>query len=175
VPASGDDALNTFKRNRDDGKLKFVDAEVDGQSGVTGLTEAYETTVAPDGRNVYVVNGEDALATFKRNRDSGKLRFVNAKFDRPELPLGEPYDVVASRDGKNVYVAFYNSSTNSGVDTFKRKGRTGRLRFVNAKRDGIGGVDDVEGIWRLDISRDDRNIYVAAYSESSVGIFKRHR
>jgi 6-phosphogluconolactonase (cycloisomerase 2 family) len=176
VAGTDDNAIATFKRNRHNGRLKFINAKVDGQGGVEGLDQTYETTVSPNGRNVYVTAyGSDSVATFKRNRRNGRLQFLNAKFDGANLPLGDPYDVVASRDGKNVYVAFYNNGTNSGVDTFKRNRHNGKLQFVNAKRDGVGNVDHVAGIWRLAITSDDRSIYVAAFDEPSVGIFKRHR
>ena len=66
-------------------------------------------------------------------------------------------------------MAVYNNGTNSGVDTFKRNRHNGKLQFVNAKRDGVGNVDHVAGIWRLAITSDDRSIYVAAFDEPSVG------
>ena len=176
VAGTDDNAIATFKRNRHNGRLRFINAKVDGQGGVEGLDQAYETTVSPNGRNVYVTAyGSDSVATFKRNRHNGRLQFLNAKFDGANLPLGDPYDVAASRDGKNVYVAVYNNGTNSGVDTFKHNRHNGKLQFVNAKRDGVGNVDHVAGIWRLAITSDDRSIYVAAFDEPSVGIFKRHR
>jgi 6-phosphogluconolactonase (cycloisomerase 2 family) len=175
VTADADNAITTFKRNRRNGKLSFVNAKVDGQGGVDGLIGAWQPTVSGDGRNVYVATeGEGALATFKRNRHSGKLRFVNAKFDSPTVPLVQPYDVVVSRDGRNAYVAVYNAGPESKLDTFKRNRRTGKLAFVNAKVDGQGGVE-AGGIWRVAISADDRSLYTADFDDSSVGIFKRHR
>lgn len=179
VTGSSDNAVATFARNRRTGKLKFVNAKFDGQGGVTGLQEAYEPVVSPDNRNVYVTAGGNptaAIATFKRNRDTGKLKFVNAKLDNPpDLPLNDAYDVVVSRDNRDVYVAFYDNGTNSGLDTFKRNRDTGKLTFVNAKRDEMGGITGVTGLWRVAISPDDKHLYTANYDGDSVGIFKRAR
>jgi 6-phosphogluconolactonase (cycloisomerase 2 family) len=179
VTGEGSSALATFKRNRHNGKLSFVNAKVDGVGGVEGLQEAYEPVVSGDGKNVYVTasaNVTSAITTFKRNRHTGKLKFVNAKFDgQGGVPLLNAYDVVASRDGRKVYVAFYNGGTNSGLDTFKRNRHNGKLRFVNTKRDDMGGLTGIAGLWRVAISSDDKSLYTADYSDSSVGIFKRHR
>jgi 6-phosphogluconolactonase (cycloisomerase 2 family) len=177
VPGYGSDSLATFKRNSRSGKLRFLNAKFDGTGGVDGLDAAYEVTVSSDDRNVYVAgSGENAIATFKRNSRSGKLRFINAKFDGVGgvSNLVDPYDLVVSDDGHNLYVSAYQNGTGSALDTFKRDRSSGKVKFLDAQVDGAGGVDEVAGIWRVAISPDDRNLYVAAYDEPSVGTFKRH-
>ncbi len=175
VTGNDDDALATFRRDRR-GRLHFVNAKFDSQGGVDGLGGAYEPIVSGDDKNVYVAaQDDDAVATFKRNRRNGKLRFVNAKFSSTTLPLIDPDDIVVSSDGRNVYVAAYRAGTNSALVTFRRNRRSGKLKFVNAKEDDVGGISGISGLWRVAISADDRNLYTADYDDSSIGIFKRHR
>jgi 6-phosphogluconolactonase (cycloisomerase 2 family) len=179
VTGLNSNSIATFRRDRR-GKLHFLNAKIDGHGGVHGLAGAYEPIVSGDRKNVYVTgtgtsSDEGSVATFKRNRRTGKLKFVNAKFAGASHPLEQAFDVVVSHDGRNVYVAAYRSATNSALNTFKRNRRSGKLKFVNAKIDDQGGLNGVSGLWRVAISSDDRSLYTADYADSSVGIFKRHR
>jgi 6-phosphogluconolactonase (cycloisomerase 2 family) len=173
VYATGEDdnAVATFKRNKQNGKLTFVEELIDGQNGVDGIGSADGVAVSRDGDNVYVVSdGDSAIATFKR-KQNGKLDFVNAKFDDQGgvNGLSQAYDLAVSRDGRNVYVA---GCSDNAIATFKRKDN-GKLSFVNAKVDGQGGVDGMACGWRVTMPRDDKNVYVAAYDDSAVATFKR--
>jgi 6-phosphogluconolactonase (cycloisomerase 2 family) len=175
VAGTDDDALVTFKRDRR-GRLHFVNAKFDDQGGVDGLGGAYEPIVSSDGKNVYVAAQDDGgVATFKRSRRNGKLRFVNAKLSSTGLSLVHADDIVVSSDGRNVYVAAYRGGINSALVTFRRSLRSGKLRFVNAIADEVGGISGISGLWRVAISADDRNLYTANYDDSSIGIFRRHR
>jgi 6-phosphogluconolactonase (cycloisomerase 2 family) len=166
--SQGAGAITTFKRKQD-GKLRQVDSEVDGRHGVTGMAGAYEPVVSGDGRSVYVPTTDaDTIVTFKRNKRTGKLNFVNHR------PVAESYDAVVSGDGKNVYAAAYNGSGASSLDVFKRDRSNGKLTFKTSLVDGVDGVE-VNGVWRVAISPDDSNVYTADYSASSVGVFKRSK
>jgi len=170
----GDNAIATFKRNRRNGKLRFVRAQVDGTGGIHDMQSPDQVSLSPNGRNAYVAtDGSSSLLTFRRD-GHGKLHFVNGKVDDQGGVDGleESYSVVVSADGRSVYGAGY---AESGLATFKRSRRSGKLRFVNAKFDGVDGVTDAGGMWRLALSPDDRNVYAAAYDDSAVVTFKRHR
>jgi len=168
VVSDGEGAITTFKRKKN-GTLKQVDSDVDGHHGVTGMAGAYEPVVSGDGRSVYVpTDDDDTIVTFKRDRHTGKLDFVNHR------PVAESYDAVVSGDGKNVYAAAYNGNGASSLDVFKRDRSNGKLTFKTSLVDGVDGVE-VNGLWRVAISPDDRNLYTADYSASSVGVFKRSK
>ena len=170
-----DNAVVTFKRNHKTGSLKLVNSKVDGTAGVSGLGGAYEPTVSGDGRNVYVSGSQaNAIATFKRDKHSGKLTFVDAKVDSAGEPIPDPLDEVVSADGKNVYVAGYDQGNSSGLVTFKRDPETGKLTWKGILRDGVGGVT-VDGLWRVAISPDDRSIYTADYDAGGLSLFKRSK
>jgi 6-phosphogluconolactonase (cycloisomerase 2 family) len=170
VPGSDQSTLLTYERNPNNGRLKFVNGKVDGVANVDGIQGLYGIGVSRDGANVYATgNSESAVATFKRNRTSGKLRFVEALFDDegPIESMADPYDVLASRDGKNVYVAGYDEDS---VTIFRRKA-DGTLRFLQARNDTVDSSPS--GPYRMDLSRDDRHLYTADYSDDAVAVLKR--
>jgi 6-phosphogluconolactonase (cycloisomerase 2 family) len=173
VTGYGDNAVATFRRNRDTGKLKFVNAKVDGQGGVDGLAGAFEVSASPDGKSVYVsAEVDDAVATFKRNRDTGNLKFVNAKFDgQGGALLDNASGLQVSPDNRNVYVS---AADDSAVDTFKRNRDTGKLKFVNAKVDGQGGVSGISTTFDLTLPPDGHNLYASGNADNAVASFKRN-
>lgn len=170
VVSTEDSALAKFKRNRRTGKLRFVSERRDDEGGVDGLQGAFAVAISPDGDSVYVAStGDNALATFRRGRH-GRLRFVNAKFDgRGGAMLESPGDVQVSPDGRNVYVS---AQYEDAVDTFRRDRESGRLKFVNAKVDGQGGVDGMNTATGVTVSPDGRNVYLDSF-EGAVAEFKR--
>ena len=172
VASAIDDAIVTFRRNRDTGKLRFVNAKFDGQGGVDGLAGAFEVAPSPDGESVYVASENDnAVATFKRSRD-GHLKFVNAKFDgQGGAMLEYATGLQVSPDNRNVYVS---AAHDNAVDTFKRNRDTGKLKFVNAKVDGQGGVDGIASTFDLTVPPGGRNVYVSGNADSAVATFKRN-
>jgi 6-phosphogluconolactonase (cycloisomerase 2 family) len=169
VAAFGGDSVVMFSRNENNGRLQFVGKRVDGVNGVDGIAGAQGIVVSPDGHHVYVTSDDNAIATFRR-KSNGKLDFINAKFDGTNGidGLGSAWGVVVSPDGDNVYVA---SDSDDAVVSFKRRGN-GRLSFLNAKFDNVGDTQLLDGVVAVDISRDGRHVYVAAYGDSAVTVFK---
>ena len=177
VYATGDssDAVVTFKRNRDTGKLRYVNTKVDGQGGVEGLDGANGLAMSPDARNLYVTGAIDnSIVTFRRKPKTGKLRFVNAKFDGQGGVDGinSAEGVAVSPGSKIVYVTGYGDNA---VATFKRRPKTGKLRFVNALFDGQGGVDGLGGAFEVATSPDFNSVYVASENDNAVSTFARGR
>lgn len=173
VPASGTSAVAVLKRNRKTGRLKQIDYEKDGVNGVDGIGNTYSLAVSPDGRNVYATGViENSVATFKRNRKSGRLKYVNVKRQSVGGVEGMqlPYGVLVSHDGKDVYVAAYGSQS---VTRFKRDKRTGKLRFKQARTPT--GSYFYNGPWKLAASPKTRELYVAGYVGDTVVTLKRFR
>ena len=82
------------------------------------------------------------------------------------------FDLTVSPDSRNVYASGFDDNA---VATFKRSLDTGKLTFVNAKVDGIGGVTGLKGAYLMSSSSDGRNVYVTGNNNSSVVAFRRHR
>jgi DNA-binding beta-propeller fold protein YncE len=91
-----------------------------------------------------------------------------------------PEEVVVSPDGRNMYVAAYGSHA---VAVFARDRRTGLLRQLRRRRgcvrQGRGrGCAPGRGLGNpsaIAISRDGRNVYVAAAGSDGVSVFARNR
>src|SRR5207247_11064412 len=78
--------------------------------------------------------------------------------------------VAVSPDGQNVYTA---GDGDSAVGVFRRDPMTGRVTFVEAKRDGVDGVDGLLGAYGVTVSPDGNSVYVAGAGEDAVAAFQR--
>jgi 6-phosphogluconolactonase (cycloisomerase 2 family) len=170
--SNADDAVVRFGRNLTSGALTFVEAIVDGTSGVAGIAAANAITMSPDGAHVYVASGAGAVAAFARNETTGALTFVEAKVNGQGgvsgLAVGQ--DVVVSPDGAHVYAI---GSTPGAVVTFSRNPSSGALAFVEKDEDGVGGVDGIGSATALVVSPDGAHVYVTGDADDSVAVFAR--
>jgi 6-phosphogluconolactonase (cycloisomerase 2 family) len=100
------------------------------------------------------------------------LAFVEAQVDGVAGVdgLGGAYSVAISPDGTHVYAAGYDDHS---IAVFSRDPATGGLSFVEAQRDGVGGVEGLGGPVALALSADGKHLYVASYMDSSVAVFSR--
>jgi 6-phosphogluconolactonase (cycloisomerase 2 family) len=152
--SASDDALVVFARNRATGLVSFVQANRDGVGGADGLRVATSVAMAGDGRHLYVAGrGDDALAAFARDPDSGEVDFlqlVRGSEGGPLRPedLASPRSVAVSPDGRHVYAGGTN-----GVTLFSRDVHSGLLNFVAAVPGKI-----VQG---LAVSLDGAHVYAA--------------
>jgi 6-phosphogluconolactonase (cycloisomerase 2 family) len=171
--ASGTGAVAVFSRNATNGSLTFVEAKVNGQGGVTGMTVAQDVVVSPDGAHVYALgHTPGAVLTFARNPSTGALTFVEKDEDGADGVdgIGGASAVVVSPDGAHVYVA---GETDDGVAVFARDAGTGALTFVEAERDGVGGVDGIDAPLALAISADGAHVYAGGSSDDGLAVFSR--
>ena len=168
VTAGTGDSLGAFTRNPTTGALSLVEIEKDGLNGVDGLDGAIGVTISPDGQNLYVAAAvDDALTAFTRNPNNGALGFFEVKKDGVGGVDGlhNARGVSISPDGKNVYVA---SQTDDALAVFTRNPSTGALSFVEAEKDGVGGVDGLNGAHGVAVSPDGRHVYVASIGDALV-------
>ena len=119
------------------GRAHCVGYSIDGVSCLPGraLAGTEEVALSPDGRNLYAVGyGANGVATFRRNPRTGALsqqrraagcvsadpKATKNRPCREGRALDDSQHVVVSPDGKNVYVASFDSSALSrplGVPT----------------------------------------------------------
>ncbi len=169
-----DSAVAVFARNAETGKLSFVEFKKDGIDGVDGLAGAESVTVSPDGKFFYAAGYDDsAVAVFARNAETGKLSFVEFKKDGIDGVdgLAGAESVTVSPDGKFFYAAGYDDSA---VAVFARNAETGKLSFVEFKKDGIDGVDGLAGASSVTVSPDGKFFYAGGYDDSAVAMFARN-
>jgi len=177
VASYGDDALTVFARNSNTGKLAFVEAIRNDDQGVAGMNRVRCVAVSPDGRHVYSVSREDVVAAFARNPETGKLLPVDLIHDGTNGAdlLGGLEFVTLSPDGHHVYVA---ASYDNAVTVFRRDPETGSLAFVQALREGEGGVEGLEYVNSVTVSPDGNHVYTTghahgAQADDAVAVFRR--
>lgn len=170
-----DHAVAAFSRDAATGRLAYVGVQRDGVGGVDGLHGAFYVTVSPDGEHVYAAGYlESALVAFRRDRVTGRLTFVEARRDSigGVSGLRGPSSISLSPDGRHVYVA---GAGDNAVAVFSRDNRTGRLAFVEAQQDGVGGVEGLQGVKSVAVSPNGRHLYAAGWDEHALAVFTRDR
>jgi len=165
----------------DIGQLSFVEAQVDGASGVAGIAGASAVAVSPDGDHVYATGeNDDAIEVFDRDSVTGALTHRETLVDGAGSidGLAAPRAIVVSPDGENVYAA---GAADNGVAVFKRATTgvsAGTLTFLQVVRDGVAGVQGLAGAASLAVSPElpyGFHLYVGGAAEDAVAVFRRDR
>ncbi|MGD8845581.1 MAG: beta-propeller fold lactonase family protein [Desulfobacteraceae bacterium] len=173
VAGSLEDNVTLFSRDSTTGALTFQAVYKDGVGGVDGICGASAIAFSPDGRHIYVTGYYgDTLAVFNRDSMTGELTFVEAHTDDAAGVdgLGGAYGVTMSPGGEHLYVA---GEFDDAVALFARDNTTGRLTFVEAVFDGVGGVEGLAGAIDMAISSDGSHLYVAGWFDDSLVTFNR--
>lgn len=154
--------------------LEFVNLQRDGEGGVDGLAGVLAVAITPDGRNVYAVGpGGNAVAVFGRDPSTGALTEIEVQRDGVGNVDGLAYAaaLAISPDGGFVYVA---GSRDDAVAAFARDAATGKLTFLQALREGVGGVEGLRYARALAISPDGQFLYAAGQKSDAIAVFKRN-
>ncbi len=174
VGSEADNAVAVFRHDHPGGALEFVEVQVQGVGGVSGLTGTDAVTVSPDGKHVYSASfSARALAYFERDAQSGALTFRASYVDGSAgiTGLRGPTWITISRDGKHVYVsAFFGGGA---VLVFARDAASGALTYVQTVRNGVGGVTGLNGAFGSQLSRDGKHLYVCGLLTQGLAVFER--
>ncbi len=162
-----------FAQDDSNGKLTFVQVIFDDDPGIDGLDSARGAAVSPDGENVYIAALLDnSIATFARNATTGMLTQLQVLKDGigGVDGLAGANAVTVSPDGDHVYVA---SRSEDAVAVFARSSVDGTLTFLQALKDGVGGVDGLDAVEAITISADGAHLYTAGENDDAVAVFAR--
>ena len=169
-----DNAIVVFSRDAGTGALTFVEVLKDGVGPVDGLDSAQSVTVSPDNKHVYAAGLlDDAIAVFSRDAGTGKLSFVEMLKDGVGGVdgLDAAYSVIVSPDNKHVYAA---SRDDDAIAVFSRDAGTGKLSFVEMLKDGVGGVDGLDGAYSVIVSPDNQHVYATGSTDDAIAVFSRN-
>jgi 6-phosphogluconolactonase (cycloisomerase 2 family) len=168
VTGAGDNTLTVFKRDADTGKLILVETVKNKSNSVEGLEGSTYITMSADGNYLYATGFRaNAVVVFKRDTATGKLTWVEAQKNGigAVTKLCGATALSVSPNGKRLYVA---SEIDNALAVFSRDGRTGKLVFKKAYRNG---QDNVQGLFSprfLTTSADSRHIYVSGKSNNLI-------
>ncbi|MCH5377268.1 MAG: beta-propeller fold lactonase family protein, partial [Planctomycetes bacterium] len=174
VASTFDDSVVAFARNAATGEVTFVERYRDGFDGVDGLNMAISVAVSNDGAHVYAAGGEDdAIAVFSRDAGTGRLTFLQVirNGDPGITNMDGPYSVAISPDDAHVYVT---GQVSDSLVVFARDPATGMLSFVEAEKDGVGGVNGLNSASGLTVSPDGKHVYVASRLDDGIAVFSRN-
>jgi DNA-binding beta-propeller fold protein YncE len=165
-------------------------ARVRALRGPAPFLGSHALAISPDGRNVYVASsGSHAIAVFTRNRRTGALSQTTgaagciapagANGCARAVGLAVANSVTVSPDGKNVYATSVGSNA---VLSFRRHPSTGALTqlgagagcITNAARSGCVTGRALDGPDGITVSPNGDNVYVVAFTGSSVAVFTRN-
>lgn len=150
--------------------LQFVEAQYGGPV----LDGAYGLAASPDDRHLYAAGYYNGIiAVFSRDSVTGALSLTEMQRDGVNGVdgLDSVMDVTVSPDGRHLYAV---GDWDDGLAVFSRDDTTGRLTFVEVQKEGVGGVDGIEGAMAVEVSPDNRHVYVAGSFEDSVVVFSRN-
>jgi DNA-binding beta-propeller fold protein YncE len=169
-----------------DGSGCIVNAALTGCVTGVQLGGANAIALSPDNKQAYVTDLlSNSVTSF--NRSGGGLvqkqyttgclvflRAVGCSFGRA---MSAPEGVVVSPDGKDVYVAAFNTGA---LDVLNRDGVTGRVAQKPRRAGCLGRsagclpARATRGISSIAISPDGRFVYATSFFSNAVDVFRRH-
>jgi cysteine-rich repeat protein len=172
--AGNDDAVAVFGRDAASGTLAFVEVQRDGVGGVHGMKGAESLVMSADGLTLYVAApGDDAVAVFMRDLETGALTFVERQRDETDGVdgLDGVRSLALSPDGLNLYAG---GKLDDAIAVFACDPGTGALTFVERLRDNADGVDGLDGVEALAVSVDGGTVYAVSSADDAVAVFERN-
>lgn len=174
VSSIGESAIAVFSRNEITGALSYVEVKKNGIGGTTGLSQIYGLAVSPDNKSVYGNTYQnDGIVVFSRNTSTGALNYIEAQTDGVGGVdgLDGSWALTVSPDSKFVYAV---GQYDDAVSVFSRNTTTGALTYVEMQKNGVGGVNGLDGARSVVVSPDNKFVYTAGTASSAVSVFSRN-
>jgi cysteine-rich repeat protein len=173
VASEADHAVAILARDPVTGLLTFVGQVQDGVNNLDGIHAARALALSPGGSHLYVSGAEDdAVVVFSRDAVTGLLTFVELQKDGigGVDGLARTRSVVVSPDGAHVYVG---GRSDDAIAIFARDAVTGALTFSGMVKDGVNGVNGLDGVHALAVSPDAAHLYAVGDRDDTLVLFDR--
>lgn len=149
-------------------QLNFINRNYHGEGGIHGLRGPMALTISPDQKHVYTTT-YSSLSVFAYDTLNGNLTHIKTYLDHDNGfdGLKSAAYIAVSKDNKNVYVS--SESSPYYISIFDRDTNTGLLTVRNLMNTSptIGGAAGIE------ISNDDKFLYLASWSSSKISVYSR--
>jgi 6-phosphogluconolactonase (cycloisomerase 2 family) len=173
--AETDASVVVFSRDPATGWLTQIQKLTNLVDGIDGLRGANTVRLSPNGKNLYATGFfGDSLAVFSRDTTTGLLTEIQVLKDNTvEVPdgLDGALWITVSDDGENVYTS---SFFDDAVVVFDRDEGDGRLTFRQVLKDGVGGINGLDGAYAMFMDSKSKNLYVGGLEESTLNVFRRN-
>ncbi len=150
----------------------------DGGIGNLVLSDTQSTGYYPesltfslDGNYAYIASSAyDTIEIYSHNSITGQLTFLSQVKDGVDGVdgLDGVLNTTFSSDGNYFYAAGYNDDA---VAIFSYDNTTGQLTYLSQVKDGVGGVDGLDGARNITFSPDGNYAYVTGTNDNAVAIF----
>ncbi len=170
-----DDSLVVFKRSLVNGQINF-------QQHLPGVgDQPMDVAVAPDGEHVYVASANDSrLTVINRNNNVASAEYGQLSINTSYVDGVNGFDrllglraVVVSPDGEKVYVGAEFDAAVSVLDRDSNPNSAsfGQLAVVEVQVDDVDGVNGLNQLYDLAVSRDSRHVYAVGFGDNALAAF----
>ena len=165
--------LVVFARPEEGERLDFVqEIPFNAVPRVFGISTPASFAFDSSGQHLYVIASRGGVIVFQRDSASGRLTYVEHYEDEPEerFPSFEPSTVSVSPDGFHVYVT---DAWEDSLNVFVRNPINGRLKLLEKRRNGVGGVDGLLDPEAFALSADGERVFVGTEVGGILSFTKR--
>jgi len=161
------DLISIFNRDITNGSLSLIRTLTSADVNSYSMREPNDMAISNDDRFVYITTRiSDRILVFERNTETGDLTIKEIQYPKFN---GRPSSVRLSNDNLFVYVTL---SSSNQIAVYSRNTTTGLLTLVQLVKDGENGVQGLFSPKILEVSKDDKNVYVM--NSTSIIMFNRN-
>ena len=175
VTAKGDDALSVWQVDAEEGTLTQSALYKDDNKGgdFDGLDGARGVTLSPDGSLLFVTSEiDDALSVWQVDAEASTPTITQSALyrDRGDFDgLDGAVGLALSPDGSLLFVT---SRFDDALNVFRVSASAGTLDPLNDYRDGVSGINGLDGAFRIAISPDGSLLFVTARNANALSVWR---
>ncbi|MGJ8662319.1 MAG: beta-propeller fold lactonase family protein, partial [Marinicella sp.] len=170
-----DDSIVVLDRSLIDGQIVF-------KQHLAGVgDQPMDVAVSPDGEHIYVASANDSrLTVINRNNNAVSAEYGQVTINTSYIDNVGGFNellglraVVVSPDGNKVYVGAEFDAAVSVLDrdSNPQSASFGRLAVVEVQKDDVDGVNGLNQLYDLAVSRDSRHVYAVGFGDNALAAF----